>query len=76
MKLIIDIDEDIYKSMKNTKYIGNEKGLVETIANGIPLEDIKAEMKKNCLRSKEYIHFISRWDDYLNFLERRIGDVS
>ena len=40
------------------------------------LEDIKAEMKKNCLRSKEYIHFISRWDDYLKFLERKIGDVS
>lgn len=36
------------------------------------LEDIKADMKKKMLKSKEYIHSIGRWDDYLKYLDMEI----
>ena len=39
-------------------------------------EDIKSEMKQKCLRSKEYIHSIGHWISYLEFLDRKIGDLS
>lgn len=39
------------------------------------LEDIKAEMKQKCLRTKEYIHSIGHWTNYLMFLERKIGEI-
>lgn len=39
------------------------------------IEDIKAEMKKKCLRSKEYIHSIGHWTSYLTFLGRKIGEL-
>lgn len=40
------------------------------------LEDIKAEMKQKCLNVKAYIHYIGRWDDYLKFIEKKIGELS
>lgn len=40
------------------------------------LDDIKAEMKQKCLNVKAYIHSIGRWDDYLKFLESKIGELS
>lgn len=36
------------------------------------LEDIKADMKLKCMKAKEYINFIDKWDDYLNYLESEI----
>lgn len=36
------------------------------------IEDIKSDMKKKCLKGKEYIHSIGRWDDYLKYLEKEI----
>lgn len=38
------------------------------------LENIKNDMKKNCMKAKEYIHFIGRWDDYLKYLEKEIDN--
>lgn len=39
------------------------------------LEDIKTEMKKKCLKPKEYIHSIGQWNDYLKFLEKKIKEL-
>ena len=40
------------------------------------LEDIKSDMKKKCLKNKEYIHSISKWDDYLKYLEKEINELN
>lgn len=40
------------------------------------LEDIKADMKKKMLKSKEYIHSISKWDNYLDYLEKAINELN
>ena len=39
------------------------------------LEDIKADMKLKCMKAKEYINFIDKWDDYLNYLESEIAKL-
>ena len=39
------------------------------------LEDIKAEMKQKCLKSKEYIHSIGYWNEYLKFMEKKINEL-
>ena len=39
------------------------------------IESIKDDMKLNCMKVKEYIHFIGRWDDYLKYLEREIAKL-
>lgn len=36
------------------------------------LEAIKDNMKLNCMKAKEYIHFIGKWNDYLEYLEKEI----
>ena len=37
-----------------------------------PIENIKADMKKKCLKSKEYIHSIGKWNEYINYLNKEI----
>lgn len=37
-----------------------------------PMENIKADMKKKCLKSKEYIHAISKWSEYIDYLNKEI----
>jgi hypothetical protein len=32
-------------------------------------EEIKADMALKCLKGKEYIHSIGKWDDYVNYLK-------
>lgn len=39
------------------------------------LEDIKNDMKKNCMKNNQYIHFTGRWSDYLKYLEKEIGKL-
>lgn len=34
-----------------------------------PIEKIKADMRLKCLKGKEYIHSIGRWEEYINYLE-------
>jgi hypothetical protein len=36
------------------------------------LEDIKDDMKKNCMKNNQYIHFTGRWSDYLKYLDKEI----
>ncbi len=46
---------------------------IKTLANKKKsLEAIKDDMKLNCMKAKEYIHFIDKWDDYLKYLEKEI----
>ena len=35
-------------------------------------EDIKADMAKKCLKPKEYIHSIGKWNDYINYLRKEL----
>lgn len=39
------------------------------------LEDIKNDMKQKCMKSKEYIHVIGRWNDYLEYLKKEIEKI-
>ncbi len=36
------------------------------------MEDIKADMKFKCLKGKEYIYAIGKWEDYIKFLQDNI----
>lgn len=36
-------------------------------------EDIKADMAKKCLKPKEYIHSIGKWNDYINYLRKELN---
>ena len=74
MKLIIDIPEEIYIEKKED-YIGDT--LDRAIANGIPLEDIKAEIEDN----DEYMYdnyglsvYAIRTDDVLAILDKHIKE--
>ena len=35
-------------------------------------EDIKADMALKCLKVKEYIHSIGKWDEYINYLNEEL----
>ena len=35
-------------------------------------EDIKADMALKCLKGKEYIHSIGKWDEYINYLNEEL----
>lgn len=36
-------------------------------------EDIKADTAKKCLKPKEYIHSIGKWNDYINYLRKELN---
>lgn len=37
-----------------------------------PMENIKADMRKKCLKGKEYIHSIGKWQEYIQYLQDNI----
>lgn len=37
-----------------------------------PWENIKADMRLKCVKGKEYIYMIGKWDEYLKYLEKEI----
>lgn len=37
-----------------------------------PMENIKADMRKKCLKGKEYIHSIGKWQEYIQYLRDNI----
>ena len=37
-----------------------------------PIENIKADMALKCLRGKEYIHSIGKWNDYISYLKENL----
>ena len=34
--------------------------------------DLKKDMKKKCLKTKEYIHSLGEWDKYIEYLKKEI----
>ena len=54
MKLIIDIPNHLYNVIKN-KECTNKNVLTKAVENGIPLDDVKAEIGQGyCMPSNEY----------------------
>lgn len=76
--IIPDEDLDMYKQivakipqeriLTLTHSTNNFIKLLATKKN--PIENIKADMKKKCLKSKEYIHSIGKWNEYINYLHK------
>ena len=53
------------------------KDFIKTLASRKnKMEDIKADMKKKCLKNKEYIHSIDKWNEYLKYLEKEIEGIT
>lgn len=40
-----------------------------------PWENIKADMRLKCVKGKEYIYMIDKWDEYLKYLENEIKEM-
>ena len=38
-------------------------------------ENIKADMRLKCVKGKEYIYMIGKWDEYLKYLENEIKEM-
>lgn len=38
-------------------------------------ENIKADMRLKCVKGKEYIYMIDKWDEYLRYLENEIKEL-
>lgn len=38
-------------------------------------DKIKVEMKKNCIKGKEYIHFSNKWKEYIKYLETEVNTI-
>ena len=34
--------------------------------------DLKKDMKKKCLKTKEYIHSLGEWNEYIEYLKKEI----
>jgi hypothetical protein len=74
MKLIIDIPDNIYYAIKKAQTIisGQRSGktllqiLVNSVENGTPLDDVKAEIRE---QQKEYQEWGWAYDDVLEILD-------
>ena len=40
-----------------------------------PWENIKADMRLKCVKGKEYIYIIDKWDEYLKYLNDKITEM-
>lgn len=38
-------------------------------------EDVRADMLRNGLKAKEYIHSIGKWGEFLRYMEKNINDI-
>ena len=63
VKLIIEIPKPMYESIQNGTYCGT---LYEELKNGIPLDDVKAEIRE---QQKEYQEWGWAFDDVLEILD-------
>lgn len=51
----------------------NTKAFIKSLTTkNNTLEDIKADMCIKGIKGKEYIHSISQWDNYINYLEKEL----
>ena len=71
MKLIIDISEETYEYWKTHK---DEYVLAEAIQNGIPLDDVKAEIAdykgSHCIYHIDPNDLV---DEFLSIIDKHIG---
>lgn len=78
MKLIIDIDKEDFKIMKHNIAVNNplcplsQEEMVSKVANGIPLEDIKAEIEQ--MNNIDYVEPVTV-DEVLEIINKHIGDT-
>ena len=77
MKLIIDIDEDYYNIVQKN---GGSNYVEDAVLNGIPLDDIKAEiqrLKPNNLRPEQMTDYdyamAEVFYDILSIIDKHIG---
>ena len=83
IKLVIEIPKPMYECIQNKTYCGS---LYEYLENGIPLDDVKAEIKEKCdgindLVDGELSYPLHRgvqelMCDILEILDRRIEGAS
>lgn len=74
---IPDEDLDTYKNIVSNFYSESILDLTHNTNNFIkslttkrnPIEKIRADMKLKCLKTKEYIHSIGKWSEYMNYLK-------
>lgn len=74
---IPDEDLDTYKNIMSNFYSESILDLTHNTNNFIkslttkrnPIEKIRADMKLKCLKTKEYIHSIGKWSEYMNYLK-------
>ena len=77
MKIVIDIPEVYYESLKNTEWVisGQRSGktfqsvIYNAIKNGAPLDDIKAEIEEVRNKSVNW----STYDNCLAIIDKHIG---
>ncbi len=49
------------------------KSFLETLCTKkYPMKKLKEDMALKCLKGKEYIHSIGKWEDYLKYLEKEL----
>ncbi len=73
MKVIIDIPEEIYQEAIKSGYSYlYDETVANAVANGSPLDDVKAEMLK--YSSEHYVHDDNVWC-YIGIIDRLIGKV-
>lgn len=78
--IIPDKDLDMYKEIVSkipperilTLTHSTNKYIKSLATKRNPIENIKADMKKKCLKQKEYIHSIGKWDEYIKFLKEEM----
>ena len=80
---IPDEDLEVYKNI--VKKIGQNRIIelthrtndflksLETKKN--TLEDIKSDMALKCLKGKEYLHSIGKWNEYIKYLEKELCQI-
>lgn len=71
MRLIINIPEEVYKNIqsKSTEIQAEGYTLENAVLNGIPLEQIKTEIRKK-ITFNSFNEGIVKYDDILEIIER------
>ena len=67
-KIIENIPQNQLLSITHT----TEKFIKSLSTKRNPIENIKADMKLNGLKGKEYIHSIGKWNDYIKYMEKNL----
>ena len=80
---IPESDLHIYKeviasiNMKNMLLLSKlTQSFLESLCNRkYPMEKLKEDIAKTCLKTKDYIHYIGKWNEYIKYLEVNLKNV-